>query len=857
MSDSQTVLPDSRLPSSEEPANRDNNSAPTSLPSELNGCPSRVSRFHRTDAGNAELFAKLFGENLRYDHASGRWLLWQEHWWVEDPTAAVLLLAKRSARWRARQYSKINDPEERDRQYEWAMGSETRSRLEATLKLAQSEPPIADSGRNWDSDPMLLGAANGVVDLRTGKLRPGKRSDLITMHIDLAFDAKASAPMWNKFLDEIFGGDKQLIEFVQRAVGYCLTGDTSEQVLFMCYGTGANGKSTFLDVLRFVFGPYAYNLPFSAFELKARSSIPNEIAALNGKRFVTAIETNESVELNEGRIKALTGSDPITARFLYREFFTFEPTGKFWLAFNHKPRVSDDSPGFWRRIRLIPFMQQFGDSKRDPELLGKLKAEAQGILNWAIQGALKWQAKGLGAPEVVIKASNQYRCDSDPVGEFLDDRCTAVPMEEVMGSFAGSVQRSLEVQSRENNCAMLTQLPRPPACEAYRFDCFEVSLKQGTLLQRGKRVRVQDLPFKMLVILLEKPGELVTKEELAERLWGQEIFTEIDQSLYVIAGKLRRVLGDDASQPRFIRTVSGKGYRFVESVTPVFAAATDRPVLLSLPTQPTVPIVPTDHIQPLHAERTSRRPILRVITVAIVAVLGMGFAIHKYNHRALMGDLDRVVVGAFTNSTGDRDLDGTLSAAIQSELQESPYLSLISDQKFHALVKNPAAASLQDELGACKTLDGQLLLKGIEADLGTAEGARKLIEQVPETDILVNNLGIYESKNFSDISDEDWLRYFEINLLGGIRLARHYFPAMLKQNQGRVIFVSSEAGAETHPDMIHYGVTKTGQVVVARGLAEMTKGTKVTVNSILPGPTRSEANDEFIRSMASSPNATF
>jgi NAD(P)-dependent dehydrogenase (short-subunit alcohol dehydrogenase family) len=159
---------------------------------------------------------------------------------------------------------------------------------------------------------------------------------------------------------------------------------------------------------------------------------------------------------------------------------------------------------------------------------------------------------------------------------------------------------------------------------------------------------------------------------------------------------------------------------------------------------------------------------------------------------------------------------------------------------------------LKDAIGS---LPG--VVRGIEADLGTAEGARKLTEQVPETDILVNNLGIYESKNFTDISDEDWLRYFEINLLGGIRLARYYFPAMLKQNQGRVIFVSSEAGGETHPDMIHYGVTKTGQVVVARGLAEMTKGTKVTVNSILPGPTRSEANDEFIRSMASAPNATF
>jgi NAD(P)-dependent dehydrogenase (short-subunit alcohol dehydrogenase family) len=149
------------------------------------------------------------------------------------------------------------------------------------------------------------------------------------------------------------------------------------------------------------------------------------------------------------------------------------------------------------------------------------------------------------------------------------------------------------------------------------------------------------------------------------------------------------------------------------------------------------------------------------------------------------------------------------------------------------------------------------VVRGIETDLGTGEGARKLIAEVPETDILVNNLGIYESKNFADISDEDWLHYFEVNLLGGIRLARHYFPSMLRRNWGRIIFVSSEAGAETHPDMIHYGVTKTGQVVVSRGLAEMTKGTSVTVNSVLPGPTRSEANDEFIQSMASTPNASF
>ncbi len=143
----------------------------------------------------------------------------------------------------------------------------------------------------------------------------------------------------------------------------------------------------------------------------------------------------------------------------------------------------------------------------------------------------------------------------------------------------------------------------------------------------------------------------------------------------------------------------------------------------------------------------------------------------------------------------------------------------------------------------------------VEADLGTAKGARKLIERVPETDILVNNLGIYESKAFAEISDEEWVRYFEVNLLSGIRLARHYFPAMLTKNWGRVIFVSSEAAAEVHPDMIHYGVTKTGQLVVSRGLAEMTKGTKVTVSSVLPGPTRSAAIIGFLQGLASTLNA--
>ena len=271
-----------------------------------------------------------------------------------------------------------------------------------------------------------------------------------------------------------------------------------------------------------------------------------------------------------------------------------------------------------------------------------------------------------------------------------------------MDNFADLMQRPLRIPSGENNCGMLTAAPRTPRCEAYRFDCFEVSLKLGTLLQRGERLRVQALPFKMLVALLERPGELLTKEELADRLWGQEIFTEIDQSLYVMAGKLRQVLGDDASQPRFIKTDSGKGYRFIASVTPVFAPVSERSAPLSLPAEQTE----------LTVKRTSRLAAFRLLAVVIVAALGTGLAAYKYEHRALMNDHDGVVVAGIANSTGNADLDGTFSSALQSQLEQSPYLNLISDTNFRALIKSPESASLQDELRACVKLEGQVLLKG-------------------------------------------------------------------------------------------------------------------------------------------------
>jgi len=384
--------------------------------------------FPRTDAGNAEFFADLYKNQLRYDFGRGRWLRWKEHWWIEDCCEIVVQMAKEAVRMRYRlRLSASDDAEEIQKEIEWASGSESRPRLEAALKIARSERLLATSGDSWDSDPWLLGVGNGVINLRTGKLRDGQRSDLLTMHTDVVFDACAVCPVWLSFLDDIFGADRELIGYIQRVVGYCLTGDTREQVTFLCHGAGANGKSTFLNVLRHVLGDYGYDLPFSTFESKARSANTNDLAALPRRRFVTSLETNEAAPLNEARLKLLTGCDPVSARKLYREFFTFIPTAKFWLATNHRPPVSDDSPGFWRRVRLIPFLQQFVGQRADRDLFAKLKAEAPGILRWAVEGCLLWQRQGLGLPAVVEAASQSYREENDHIGEFLGDCCLVAP----------------------------------------------------------------------------------------------------------------------------------------------------------------------------------------------------------------------------------------------------------------------------------------------------------------------------------------------------------------------------------------------------------------------------------------------
>ena len=380
------------------------------------------SSFPRTDAGNAELFAALYGKMFRYDHKRQRWLKWSGHWWVEDKRGIVIQFAKNAARYRLRQSAHLED-EERKAEARWAFQSESRFRLDAMLKLARSEHPLNDSGENWDHNPWLLGVANGVLDLRTGKLRNGKQEDQITMHTNVLFDPNAKSELWLKFLKDIFDGNQELIDYVQRCIGYCLTGSTKEETIFYAHGSGANGKSTFLEAIRYALGPFAGAAPFSMFEQKSRAPIPSDVASTVGKRFITASETDESVRLNESRIKAMTGGDTQMARFMFKDWFEFEASGKIWLAFNHKPEITDESNGMWRRIRLIPFNRRFDGTEQDKTLKEKLRVEAAGILAWAVQGCLEWQRRGLNAPAIVHEATQAYRKESDTLGSFLEECC--------------------------------------------------------------------------------------------------------------------------------------------------------------------------------------------------------------------------------------------------------------------------------------------------------------------------------------------------------------------------------------------------------------------------------------------------
>jgi putative DNA primase/helicase len=255
-------------------------------------------------------------------------------------------------------------------------------------------------------------------------------------------------PTWLKFLDTITGHSFELSMYLQRCAGYSLTGDTSEHALFLLYGTGANGKSTFLEVLRFVLGDYAQSADFQSLMVSQGQSVRNDLAKLNGARFVTATESEDGKRMAENVVKQLTGGDTITTRFLYQDYFEFEPQFKLWLGTNHKPVIRGQDVGIWRRIRLIPFTVSIPLDQQDHDLKRKLKLEAPGILNWAIEGLGQWRAKGLQEPAAVSDATKEYQANQDVIGHFLDTRCVE---EDGVKSSARSLYTAYKEWTQETN----------------------------------------------------------------------------------------------------------------------------------------------------------------------------------------------------------------------------------------------------------------------------------------------------------------------------------------------------------------------------------------------------------------------
>jgi len=382
-------------------------------------------RYARTDAGNAERFRDLYGNLARYVHQLETWRVWTGRRWADDVTGKVEQLALLVARDRLACAAALPDDYERREEAKWALRSESMDKRRDLLQAAATMPEFACLPGDFDRDPWLLNCENGTIDLRTGELRPHDPAAMCSKLVPVAYDPKAACPRWKRFLSEVFDGSEELPSFMQRSVGYSLSGNTREQCLFLLCGSGRNGKSTFVGTLERLLGEYARHMDFGTltFEQERRGAIRNDIARLHGARFVGALETSEGVRFAEGVVKGLTGGDRVTARFLHHEFFEFEPEFKLWLGVNHRPRVRDSSEAFWRRIRLVPFTVSF-KGREDKTLADTLAAELPGILAWAVRGCLQWQAAGdLLAPAAVQAATEGYRQREDLLAQFLADCC--------------------------------------------------------------------------------------------------------------------------------------------------------------------------------------------------------------------------------------------------------------------------------------------------------------------------------------------------------------------------------------------------------------------------------------------------
>jgi len=377
-----------------------------------------------TDAANGQRLSEAHAENLAWVSTMKSWMVFDGTRWAGDAACRVQEACVTVSRNLYNEAIANHDGNARNDLLKWAKTSLSKPRLEAMEWAAR--PQLARSRSDFDSDPWLLNVGNGTIDLRTGTLKEHDAADLITRIVPVNYDPEATCPRWETFLDEVLNGDPELVSFFQKAVGYTLTGDVSEQCFFLLHGSGRNGKSVAVEVVQRVVGDYGRPIEMRAL-LQKRSvseAVRNDLAALAGCRLAFAAEVNRTAAFDEALVKSLTGTDKITARFLFQEFFDFTPSFKLWLAVNHLPRITGTEEAIWRRVRLIPFNVTIPPARQERNLADQIwKEESSGILAWAVRGCMAWQEQNLHLPEVVRKAIEAYRATSDPMTAFLGATC--------------------------------------------------------------------------------------------------------------------------------------------------------------------------------------------------------------------------------------------------------------------------------------------------------------------------------------------------------------------------------------------------------------------------------------------------
>ena len=375
----------------------------------------------RTDTGNAH---RLINENLGdilWCEVLNRWLVYDGTRYAEDETREVERRAERTVRGMYQLISQMTNEGERKEMAKWAIQSENRGRIRDMVESAKRMAPVHPN--DLDTDSMLFNVVNGTIDLRTQRIRAHNRADLLAKRANVAFDPSAECPLWSNFLDRIFAGNEDIIAFVRRLFGYCLTGLLTEQIIVFLYGTGANGKSTLLRTTRALMGDYSYHSRPEVFMSKRGDTQGFELVNLAGSRLVTSTETGARRQLDEGLVKEMTGGEPITCAPKYGAFFSYQPVFKPLLATNHRPQIKGADEGIWRRVLLVPFTVTLPKDEWDLTLYEKLIDELPGILNWTLQGVAEFLEGGLNPPSQVMAATKAYRDEQDALSGWLEENC--------------------------------------------------------------------------------------------------------------------------------------------------------------------------------------------------------------------------------------------------------------------------------------------------------------------------------------------------------------------------------------------------------------------------------------------------